>query len=304
MGMDRFAVFVDAGYLYAGGGKLCCGSSERGAFRLDVSAASRLIADRSQNVCGLPLLRTYWYDAARDGIPTSEHQKVAALPSVKLRLGRTDIRGRQKGVDALIFRDLMTLARERAISDAFLLAGDEDLREGVKSAQDMGVRVALIGVAVADGGWNQSRELVNEADERITLTKEDLSVLFECLSSDGSAPEPSGGQAAGSSSGHVENRTSEEAHQNNLDLMPLVQTAAAKIAGEWVDNATPGDVASVLQGKPRLPADLDSTLLSSLEPTAGKRLYEPECEYLRRAARGAFLLRIQQWVSSKSEAEN
>ena len=301
--MDRFAVFVDAGYLYAAGGKLCCGSSERGAFRLDVLAASRLIADQSQKVCGLPLLRTYWYDAARDGMPTSEHQKVAALPSVKLRLGRTDIRGRQKGVDALIFRDLMTLARERAISDAFLLAGDEDLREGVKAAQDMGVRVALIGVATEDRGWNQSRELVNEADERITLTKEDLSLLFECLSSDARASEPSGGPAAGSDPSGVGNQTSEEANQNGLDLMPLVQAAAAKIAGEWLDNAASDEVVSVLQGKPQLPAGLDSVLLRSLEVTAGKGLYEPECEYLRRAARGAFLLRVQQWVSSRTEAE-
>ena len=301
--MDRFAVFVDAGYLYAEGGKLCCGSWERGAIRLDVLAASRLIADRSREECHLPLLRTYWYDGAKDGIPTSDHQQVAALPSVKLRLGRIDVRGRQKGVDALIFRDLMTLARERAISDAFLLAGDEDLREGVKAAQDMGVRVVLIGVAAADGGWNQSRELVNEADERITLTKEDLSVIFECLSSDGSAPESSAGQAVGSDPSHERGQPSQEALENVRDLMPLVQRAAAKFAGEWLHNATPGDVDSVLQGKPLLPADLDSALLSSLEPIVGGRLYEPECEYLRRAGRGAFHLRVQQGASSRAEAE-
>ena len=45
----------------------------------------------------------------------------------------------------------MTLARDRAIAEAFLLAGDEDLREGVKEAQDQGVRVTLIGVSPVPG---------------------------------------------------------------------------------------------------------------------------------------------------------
>lgn len=46
------------------------------------------------------------------------------LPYVKVRLGRL-IRGEQKGVDALIYRDLMTLARERAITCAYLLSGEQ-----------------------------------------------------------------------------------------------------------------------------------------------------------------------------------
>ena len=45
-------------------------------------------------------------------------------------------------------------------SDFFLLAGDEDLREGVKEAQDQGVRVTLIGVSPVPGTRNQSPELV------------------------------------------------------------------------------------------------------------------------------------------------
>jgi hypothetical protein len=75
------------------------------------------------------MLRVYWYDGAPDAIPLSDHLAIAKLTNVKLRLGRLT-RGEQKGVDWLIIRDLMTLARERAIATALLVSGDEDLREG------------------------------------------------------------------------------------------------------------------------------------------------------------------------------
>ena len=85
--MDRCAIFVDAGYLYAAGGDLCCGTSSRSAIDLDAAAANSLLADIAGK-SGLPVLRTYWYDGARDGIPTVSHQNIAAQANVKLRLGR------------------------------------------------------------------------------------------------------------------------------------------------------------------------------------------------------------------------
>ena len=127
--------------------------------------------------CKLPVLRTYWYDGAKRGIPTQAQQAVASLPNVKLRLGRINFQNQQKGVDALIYRDLMTLARERAICEAFLLAGDEDLREGVRAAQDQGVRVTVIGIPPAQRA-NQSEELRMEADENLSLDRAQLSPLF------------------------------------------------------------------------------------------------------------------------------
>ena len=45
---------------------------------------------------------------------------------------------------------------------------DEDLREGVKAAQDRGVRVTLIGIP-APSGFNQSEELCWEVDDQLTL---------------------------------------------------------------------------------------------------------------------------------------
>ena len=47
--------------------------------------------------------------------------------------------GPAKGVDSLIVTDMITLARNGAMSDAVLLSGDEDLRVGVQQAQEFGV---------------------------------------------------------------------------------------------------------------------------------------------------------------------
>jgi uncharacterized LabA/DUF88 family protein len=168
--MDRSAVFVDAGYLLAAGGLVCCGTKHRAAFHCDYEALVRALGRLAIESCGLSVLRIYWYDGAPEASPLADHLRVAHLPDVKLRLGRL-VRGEQKGVDSLIVRDLMTLARERAIAAAYLVSGDEDIREGVAAAQDMGVRVALVGVPVGGGQkHNQAPTLVREADEHIILS--------------------------------------------------------------------------------------------------------------------------------------
>jgi uncharacterized LabA/DUF88 family protein len=143
---DRSAIFIDAGYLLAAGGYLCCGTKARSGFVCDHAQLTRDLADWVSNHSGgMQSLRTYWYDGAFQAVATPEHEEIGGLPYVKVRLGRIHS-GQQKGVDTLIYRDLMTLARERAIARAYLLSGDEDLREGVVAAQDMGVQAILIGV--------------------------------------------------------------------------------------------------------------------------------------------------------------
>jgi hypothetical protein len=125
--VDRSAIFVDAGYLLAAGGKLTCGTTSRSAFKCDYVGLTAKLAGwvEDHNHGRLNRLRTYWYDGAVNAVPTGDHEQIGGLPYVKVRLGRL-IRGEQKGVDALIYRDLMTLARERAITCAYLLSGDED----------------------------------------------------------------------------------------------------------------------------------------------------------------------------------
>ncbi|MGH8571111.1 MAG: NYN domain-containing protein, partial [Gammaproteobacteria bacterium] len=80
-------------------------------------------------------------------------------------------------MDALIIRDLMTLARERAIAAAYVLGGDEDLRAGVEAAQDMGIRVCVIGID-NPAERNQADTLIREADEHLLLNKKFLADFF------------------------------------------------------------------------------------------------------------------------------
>ena len=176
--MDRYAIFIDAGYVYAGGGELVLDATNRAQVALDHTLfleKLREVVDSDYPNSG-DFLRVYWYDAARDGIPEPEHDRIAAHPGVKVRLGRLTRFG-QKGVDALVFRDMMKLSAEHAICTAFLVAGDEDLRQGVLEAQDYGVKVVLIGVAPTIG-QNQAAALIHEADQHRVLSYDELRDCF------------------------------------------------------------------------------------------------------------------------------
>ncbi len=160
--MDRAAVFIDAGYLFAAGSQLVTQERlTRSELNLDHDAVLTLLGGLVTELTGLPLLRVYWYDGTATG-PTPQQLALAYRPSVKLRLGFVNRQGQQKGVDSLIVTDLINLARNRAMADVLLLTGDEDIRVGVQQAQEFGVRVHLIGIAPARE--NQSGALVQEAD--------------------------------------------------------------------------------------------------------------------------------------------
>jgi uncharacterized LabA/DUF88 family protein len=130
-------------------------------------------------------LRIYWYDAAPRGVAQPEHDRVANQPGVKVRLGRLTRQG-QKGVDSLVLRDMMRLSSEHAICTAFLVAGDEDLRQGVIEAQDHGVKVVLLGIEPTIG-QNQSESLSQEADELRVLRFSEVQDCFTKAYDDGQA---------------------------------------------------------------------------------------------------------------------
>lgn len=169
--MDRTAVFIDAGYLFASGSKLIANEKlPRGQLNLDYDAILKLLTHLTTEVTGLPLLRIYWYDGTATG-PTPQQLALGYRPSVKLRLGFVNQHGEQKGVDSLVVTDLINLARNRAMADALLLTGDEDIRVGVQQAQEFGVRVHLLGISPARE--NQSGFLAQEADSvrELSLTE-------------------------------------------------------------------------------------------------------------------------------------
>lgn len=163
--LERAAVFVDAGYLFAQGSAALTGSKKaRVDLTLDALAViNELKALLTQRAPGVSLLRIYWYDGAIGGSrPTAEQALLAHLDDVKLRLGFINSAGQQKGVDSLIVTDLIELARQKAICEAVLMSGDEDVRVGVQIAQIYGVRIHLLGVTPSRG--TQSHQLLQESD--------------------------------------------------------------------------------------------------------------------------------------------
>ena len=161
--VGRHAVLVDAGYLYASVGQLVLGRTSRREFRVATEPLIGALLTRADRTTPGQLLRMYWYDAARDRVPTVEQRQIAALPNVKVRLGNLNSAGQQKGVDAQLRQDLELLARHRAVSDVVLIAGDEDMVPAVEAAQAYGVRVHVWGVE-PPYGVNQAERLVWEAD--------------------------------------------------------------------------------------------------------------------------------------------
>ncbi len=176
--MDRVAVFVDAGYLFAQGSVELHGEKlTRGELVLDHEAVVAKLQGFAEQVSGLPLLRVYWYDGTSQG-PTSQHITLASQANVKIRLGFVNSRGQQKGVDSLIVTDMITLARNRAMAECVLLSGDEDLRVGVQQAQEYGIRVHLLGIKPARG--NQSIFLLQEADATYQWEAPELGTFLKC----------------------------------------------------------------------------------------------------------------------------
>ena len=176
--MDRVAVFVDAGYLFAQGSKELCGEKlVRGQVAIDHEAVVSALKAFGEDVSKLRLLRIYWYDGTSQG-PTSQHIALAEQRNVKVRLGLVNSFGQQKGVDSLIVTDMITLARNRAMAECILLSGDEDLRVGVQQAQEYGVRVHLLGIRPARG--SQSIFLLQEADETHQWEASDLEAFMTC----------------------------------------------------------------------------------------------------------------------------
>jgi uncharacterized LabA/DUF88 family protein len=175
--LSRYAIMVDVGYIYASAGELLFSAASRREYRVDADKLiSALIKQADDQVRG-QLLRVYWYDAARDRVPTFDQRVIAQMPLVKLRLGNLNARGQQKGVDAQIRADMEALARHRAITDAILVAGDEDMVPAVEAAQAFGVRVHLWGVE-PPYGTNQAERLVWESDTVEVLERSFMEPYF------------------------------------------------------------------------------------------------------------------------------
>ncbi|MGC4995393.1 MULTISPECIES: NYN domain-containing protein [unclassified Streptomyces] len=261
------AIFVDAGYLYAAAGRLVAGTEDRRAFDLDAEGLIDALIDKARSIfADSRLLRVYWYDGARRRIHTAEQQTIAELPDVKVRLGNLNAHNQQKGVDSLIRTDLESLARHRAISDAALLGGDEDLVSAVEAAQGYGARVHLWGIEAPEGR-NQAEPLLWEVDSQRTF---DLEFCKPYVSRRTAAAYEATG-----------NRPTRED----------VRFVGAQIAAKWLVSRGRDSLMELLPGHPYLPGSVDQDLLVEAE---GLLQYSLRGQAdLRRALRDGFWEHLQ-----------
>jgi hypothetical protein len=164
--VDRCALFVDAGYVLGDGAMAVHGTRNRESVSWDYAGVLQVLKNVAREHTGLPLLRCYWYEATVEGRRSDEPNTLADLPGVKLRLGRMRP-GRREGVESEIHRDLTTLARNRAISDALVVSADEDLAQVIADVQDLGIRVVLVHIGAP--GWTASAALRQECDDVVEI---------------------------------------------------------------------------------------------------------------------------------------
>ena len=177
--MDRCALFVDAGYMLADGAMAVHGTRRRESVTWDYEGLLELLGNLARDRTGKPLLRCYWYEATVEGRRTAEHDALADMPGIKLRLAKLRP-GRREGVDTEIHRDLTVLARNHAVSDAVVVSAEEDLAQVVSDVQDLGMRVTIVHVTV-DGNWTISRSLRQESDDIMELTSAHLRPFVELI---------------------------------------------------------------------------------------------------------------------------
>ena len=177
--MDRCALFVDAGYVLGDGAMAVHGTRNRDSVSWDYAGVLRVLSNVARDRTGLPLLRCYWYEATVEGRRTPEHETLADLPGVKLRLGRMRP-GRREGVESEIHRDLTTLARNGAISDALVVSAEEDLAQVISDVQDLGIRVILAHIPVR-GAWTAPPALRQECDDVVEISEAQLRPVVELV---------------------------------------------------------------------------------------------------------------------------
>lgn len=164
------ALYVDAGYLLAAAATRVAGTSLRAGVHVEYRTLLEALTQQAEDDSQLPLLRTHWYDSARNGVPCCQQERIGELPRVKLRLGRFSVDGEQKGVDLRIGLDLVAHARNDAADVFYLLSGDDDLTEAVEEAQALGVQVVLLAVPNEHGKPHSvSRHLRRAADELLMI---------------------------------------------------------------------------------------------------------------------------------------
>ncbi|MBF0111008.1 MAG: NYN domain-containing protein [Magnetococcales bacterium] len=282
--MDRYAIFVDAGYFFKAGAEAATGLAiplKQTLTRKQVSVKSprKMLDDLCQAAAAmsdnLPLLRVYWYDAMPGLGATLEQSVLASLAGVKLRLGALNSAGKQKGVDSLIVTDIIDLARNRAISDAVVVTGDEDLRIAFQVAQSFGVRVHIL--AAGDPTRNVSLSLQMEADSVTALDSAWFTKHFDL-----STPAP----------------------QMPTNIPPTTQITGLEAAAKEVISGTLANMkpdqltqlAAHFTTKRTIPSDIDGPFIAKVaHALSGQRLTGTEMRHIR----GMFITSVHDLIARR-----
>ena len=132
------------------------------------------------------------------------------------------------------------------MSTAYLISGDEDIREGVVAAQQMGVRIGLLGVPSRDGRPKQADTLVREADEHFVLDRAaDIDPHVRAVQPVQQPAIPAGAAA------------------------PSPREVGRSFGQQWADAATPAEIANLKAQVPRIPTQLDAQLFQQAEQALG-----------------------------------
>ena len=156
------------------------GTRRRESVSWDYPGLLQLLGNLAMERANLPLLRCYWYEATVEGRRSADHDILADLPGVKLRLAKMRP-GRREGVEGEIHRDLTTLARNKAVSDAMVVSAEEDLAQVIADVQDMGMRVTLLQIT-GEGNGTAPRALRQECDDIAEISAAHLRPYVELIS--------------------------------------------------------------------------------------------------------------------------
>lgn len=307
MGQSYCALYVDAGYLLAAAATRVTGTSLRAGVDVEHAELIDALVHQAREDSGMPLLRTQWYDAARSQTMTVEQRRIAALPRVKLRLGRMANDGTQKGVDLRLGLDIVNHARHGRVDRLYLVSGDDDLTEAVDEAQNLGAQVIVLAVPDNDGKpHGVSHHLRQVADDVLLIDEVGLDAAVhlrerkpapDAAASPMPATEPPASPAAVAArvaaaatagppqphpgSHEIATRpvystsTGEAASGRPHDvpdeatLVESIDIVCKKVIESWRRTASSEDRVRMQQSKPSVPGELDRALLLDLSARLG-----------------------------------
>lgn len=153
--MKRSMIFIDSGNLSKGFSKYCSKQLDNN-FKRKISYPKLINELKEDN----DLIRTYFYDAVENPIPSKKHRFFDMLRSNEVTIVTKELRYKsnscsfcnktrekipyQKGVDVSLVTDTMSLAFEKAYEIAIIVSGDNDFVDAVNFIKSKGLKVWIV----------------------------------------------------------------------------------------------------------------------------------------------------------------